>query len=287
MVTINWGDGAPPLVVELPSDGFTFQAQHLYNEGLAPGLILPITVTVSDSDTDSATAGAAVTVENVSPIFPPGALQLSGSTVPEGDAVTLAGSFVDPGARDTHRVLIDWGDGSAVEARDLPEGARAFGPIAHTYRDNGDYVVHVTVRDDDGGEATALLPVRITNVNPTAAILGPAEGLEGSPITLAGVVSDPGDDTHSYLWSVTRNGSAYASGEGASFSFTPDDNRTYLVTLTVTDDDGGVGAVTKTIAVSNVAPTASITGAPASSPEGTALTVGSTVTDPGALDTFG
>src|SRR5262249_16495554 len=40
------------------------------------------------------------------------------------------------------------------------------------------------------------------------------------------------------------------------------------------------------ITVTNVAPTVAITGAPATSPEGTLLTLGSSVSDPGTADTF-
>ncbi len=72
---------------------------------------------------------------------------------------------------------------------------------------------------------------------------------------------------------------------GAGLSFTPDDNGTYVVSLSATDKDGGVGNDSKTITVTNVPPTAAITGAPASSPEGTAINLGSTVTDPSSQDT--
>ncbi|MCS7015415.1 MAG: PKD domain-containing protein, partial [Gemmatales bacterium] len=106
------------------------------------------------------------------------------------------------------------------------------------------------------------------------------------PITLGSSVSDPGTaDTHTLAWTVTKNSVAYASGSGANFSFTPDDNGTYVVTLTVTDDDGGTASDTKTITVTNVSPTVAITGAPTSSPEGTPITLGSSLTDPGTADT--
>src|SRR5262249_11928758 len=65
----------------------------------------------------------------------------------------------------------------------------------------------------------------------------------------------------------------------------PSDSTT--VTITATDDGGLTASTTFTLTVNNVAPTATITGAPASghSPEGTAITLGSTVTDPGYEDT--
>ena len=60
----------------------------------------------------------------------------------------------------------------------------------------------------------------------------------------------------SYAWSVTRNGVAYGSGGAAStLSFTPADAATYVVTLTVTDTDGGASTDTATI---NVTPAATV-----------------------------
>src|SRR5690606_32865081 len=71
------------------------------------------------------------------------------------------------------------------------------------------------------------------------------------------------------------------------FSFVPTDNGTYVATVVVTDDDGGPITVhSQTITVTNVAPTATITGAPVvDGHEGSAISVGSDVVDPGTADT--
>src|SRR5204863_217550 len=99
--------------------------------------------------------------------------------------------------------------------------------------------------------------VTVTNVAPTVAITGaPATGPEGATISLGSNVSDPSSaDTtagFSIAWSVTRDGSPFASGSAASFSFTPDDGGSYVVTLTATDKDGGQGSDSRTIAVPDV-----------------------------------
>ena len=129
----------------------------------------------------------------------------------------------------------------------------------------------------------------VTNVAPVPTILGaPSTSPEGTPISLTSTVVDPGTlDTQTYLWTVTKGGSAYPTGtptNGGGFAFTPDDNGTYVVSLKVTDKDGGTNTTTKTITVTNVAPTVAIAGAPATSPEGSPISLGSTVTDPGILD---
>src|SRR5262249_24800338 len=81
-----------------------------------------------------------------------------------------------------------------------------------------------------------------------------------------------------------KNSSAYASGTAASFSFTPDDNGTYVVTLTATDKDGGTSpSAQRTILVDNVAPTAAITG-PTDGVRGQARTFTLTPSRPSGVD---
>jgi hypothetical protein len=60
-----------------------------------------------------------------------------------------------------------------------------------------------------------------------------------------------------YDWSVSKNGSPFASGTGAQIDFTPDDNGDYVLTVRATDKDGGVSdPVSRQISVGNQAPTA-------------------------------
>src|SRR5262249_57112180 len=118
----------------------------------------------------------------------------------------------------------------------------------------------------------------VTTPTPTASILGASvTGPEGTAVTLTAAMSDPGaDDLRAGLavqWAVTRDGSLFATGEGADFAFTPDDNGTYTVKLTVTDKDGGVATDTRTVTVTNANPAASIQGAPTSAPEGAAISL--------------
>ena len=121
---------------------------------------------------------------------------------------------------------------------------------------------------------------------PRRSLEAPVSSPEGTAISLGTVVSDPGAaDTHTYAWKVTKNGQVYATGTANTIAFTPDDDGIYDVSLIITDDDGGSFTSSKTINVTNVAPVVSITGLPQSSPEGTAITLGSNVSDPGTGDT--
>src|SRR5215212_2654491 len=73
----------------------------------------------------------------------------------------------------------------------------------------------------------------------TATIDAPAlTGPEGTAVALTSTVT--GAPAPTYSWSVTKDGAAYALPAGtvtdaATFTFTPDDDAAYVVTLTVTD----------------------------------------------------
>lgn len=121
--------------------------------GMADDGTYPVMVRVEDIFGEIAFSSAFVTVNNASPSIvsiqaPP--------TVSENAPVTLTGSFTDAGSEDTHRVLVNWGDGSTSEAA-VDAATRTF-TATHTYVDDqptstssDDYTVQVTVIDDDGG----------------------------------------------------------------------------------------------------------------------------------------
>jgi len=137
-----------------------------------------------------------------------------------------------------------------------PYASGSASSFSFTPNDNGTYVVSLTVTDDDNGSGNDSKSINVTNVAPSAAIIGaPASSPEGTLISLTSSVTDPGSaDTFTYAWSVTKNGNPYASASTQNFSFTPNDNGTYVVSLTVTDDDLGSGSDSKSINVTNVAP---------------------------------
>jgi autotransporter-associated beta strand protein len=225
------------------------------------------------------------------------------ATIPEGpppaNEVTITGSFTDPDTLDAHTVIIDWGDGG-TSAVVLAPGDTTYGddgtPVTHRYLDNlpgnAPYTVTVSVFDGSGGAGTNNNGrVTVLNVPPVAMLLGaPKTSPEGTPITLASTATDVGvldaAAGFTFNWTVTKNGNAFAMGTGAQFTFTPDDNGTYVVSLTATDKDGGVSApVTATITATNVEPSGlTITFNPATVPENTPVTLNSTFFDPGVLD---
>ena len=144
--------------------------------------------------------------------------------------------------------------------------------------------------DVAGNITTMHVTVTINNVVPDSVVIHSASvtSPEGTEIDVTGTAHDVGPDDNAnlgYTWDVSKNCHAgFADGSGTSFHFTPDDNGTYTITLTVSDDHTSTIS-TATVNVTNVAPTPTINGAPASSPEGTAISLTSTVTDPSTVDT--
>jgi CSLREA domain-containing protein len=247
-----------------------------------------VTITASDDSGLEASTTFTLTVNNVAPAAALTGLPATGHS-PEGTAIALGSSVTDPSPVDTAAGFsYAWSvtkDGSAYAS-----GSAA--GFSFTPGDNGTYVVTLTVTDKDGGVSPpASATITVDNVAPTASITGaPASGHspEGTPISLGSTVTDPSSVDlaagFSYAWSATKNGAAYASGSSASFSFTPNDNGTYVVTLTATDKDGGVSqAASATITVDNIAPTAGLSG-PADGVRGQARTFTLTATDPSSVD---
>src|SRR5262249_38877388 len=110
---------------------------------------------------------------------------------------------------------------------------------------------------------------------------------EGSTASNSGTFGDPqGSGTVTLTASLGTVTQDNATGAWP-WSYTPLDQYAspINVTITATDDIGLTATTSFTLTVNNVPPTPTITGAPASghSPEGTAITLGSTVTDPSSV----
>jgi DNA/RNA endonuclease G (NUC1)/PKD repeat protein len=160
----------------------------------------------------------------------------------EGSPVYLSGN--DSSDPDGDAITYEWefGDGST---------GTGISP-AHTYADNGTYVVKLTVTDVHGAESTVTTSVVVANVDPTVRVFAGATLLKGESYTGSTSFIDPGADT----WTATVD---YGDGSGPqalsiagstmALSHRYTTAGTYTVTVTVRDNDGGVGTRTATVVV--------------------------------------
>ncbi|MCP4284101.1 MAG: hypothetical protein GY792_06575, partial [Gammaproteobacteria bacterium] len=101
-----------------------------------------------------------ITVNNVAPTVKAGADQ----TITAGEPLAAAAAFTDPGPLDTHTATIAWGD-SAVTTGTVDQLAQTISGT-HIYASDGEFVVTITVTDDDGGFGTATFSVTVIAPDP-------------------------------------------------------------------------------------------------------------------------
>jgi PKD repeat protein len=135
-------------------------------------------------------------------------------------------------------VGFDWTFGDDGTASDDPT------PF-HTYCDNGQYLVTLTVTDDQEKTDTDTRLFAVENVSPTihniTAHPPDPVALSDQPVQVSAEFSDPGScDTHDALWDWgdgTTTGYTVTSPIEASHQYT--EPGVYEIQLTVTDDDRG------------------------------------------------
>ncbi len=230
--SVDFGDGSGSQPLSVPSR--TFVLSHVY---AIPGTFT-VRVSISDDDGGSGSASFVVHVLNTAPRVSAG----GDITLDEGATLARTGTITD--TPDTWSGTVDYGDGGG--AGPLTVSGSSFS-LTHVYRDNGDYAVRVTVSDAEGATGTAGFTAHVRNVAPiVGAIAGaPADAVRvGATVTLHASFTDPGSlDTHTSAWrwgdGSMSAGTVASGGTSATHAYTAPG--VYSVTVSVTDDDGGVG----------------------------------------------
>ncbi len=170
--------------------------------------------------------------------------------------------------------------------------------VTHVYADNGIYVakLKVTVNQPGGAVSRHFAIVHVKNVPPVVNA-GPDRTVnEGDMVSFAGTFSDVEyPDTHEATWDwgdyqkpepgIVNETNAPPKAQGkVTGSHAWGDNGTYSVTLTVRDDDGGVGKDQLAVTVLNVPPIVDA-GRDMYAYPCTPITLTGNFTDPGWLDT--
>jgi PKD domain/Calx-beta domain len=174
-------------------------------------------------------------------------------TVTEGSVATLRGTISLPNTSDVFLLDVSWGDGTPTESFAFPAGSSGqVVTLTHRYADNGlggtpagTYTVHTVWRNQYGGGNSADLPVQVKNVAPVVDAGDDGSANPGGVLNRTGSFTDPDADT----WTATVD---YGDGSGPQVLQLERDKKfhlhhkyrapgTYVVTVTVVDDDGGVG----------------------------------------------
>ncbi len=184
----------------------------------------------------------------------------------EGTPITFEGINHAAGA-----ATYTWSFGNG----EVREGRR----VDYAFPDNGVFDVSLTVVSA-AGTSVATTRVTIANLPPVALPGADLTVAEGEAVLFRGGVTDPGRvDTHTASWDFGDLQSATTLVATHAYA----NQGVYAATLTVTDDDGGVGSASVAVTVLNVAPT--ITSSPVREViEGTAYAYTLTATDPGVGD---
>lgn len=157
-LTVDWGDGNTQTTTLAAGDR-AFSISHRFQDNPAATSSYTIQVAVSDN-TGPQDGSSVVTVHNAAPKI--GALTVPYVAVPF-QPVVFSTRFMDRGALDVHNVTIDWGDGSPAESGSIQEvGGSGTASGAHAYAQPGTYSVHITVSDDDGGQASVSTTVLVS-----------------------------------------------------------------------------------------------------------------------------
>lgn len=222
-------------------------------------------------------------------------------TVNEGTKPTNTGTFSDA---DGDTVAITASAGTVTQSA-TSAGTWAWSQPAGD--EAASQTITLTGNDGKGLSATTSFTITVAPVAPTVAISSANSGLsaaalsttaasspEGTKVTLNGLATSPAAEDNpvaDYSWAVTKNGSAFGAGGGPTFSFTPDDEGTFVASLQATDHAGMTGTASMTINGTNVPPSAKITSAAPTSglpllvlTANVSLTFGGSFSDPGALD---
>ncbi|UCG70649.1 MAG: PQQ-binding-like beta-propeller repeat protein, partial [Thermoplasmata archaeon] len=320
--TTYYNNGASPDPPQSPWGTYPFTvtdtAQHTYGDNG----VYKITLTVLDDDRGTTVITADVVVNNVAPtitlaIIPPG---------DEGSSLTFEADATDPGTDD---LAFSWEFEYGPTIKNIfynngvspepvydpvtneiksPKGTYPFNvsdKVIHTYGDNYNYTLVLTVTDDDGIVTTYTTTVTVDNVAPSIIELAiPYVAYEGTSATYRATVKDLGSDDLTLEWNFGdstpvientfyNNGirpDPYPSPDGIfpfiaqdTLDHTYGDNYNYTLTFKVTDDDGDVTTLTTTVYVNNVAPTIQPFG-PFTVDEGIPLDLTAISTDPGSDD---
>tara|TARA_B100001094_G_scaffold300_1_gene299 strand:- start:6210 stop:10898 length:4689 start_codon:yes stop_codon:yes gene_type:complete len=159
--------------------------------------------------------------------------------VNEGDEVSFNVQYEDVSG-DMDNISVSW----------IFPSAQLNGNFAqYTFADDGEFLILVEIRDDNGGVTTEQRMVTVQNVAPifTEFIL-PSQGEEGISMDFSVKATDPGDDTITYTFDFGDGTAQLLTQTGnASHKFASGDS--FEIIICAKDEDGGETCRTEVIPV--------------------------------------
>ena len=225
-LTWNFGDG------ETAGGNFI---EHVYDDDGG----FRVTLTASDDDGGVTVVEKNITIRNLDPVITSYAVP---SNTMEGTLKTWTCE-----ATDVEFDIVDLEYTWAIDNISTYFSSS----MNHTFTDNGNFEIKLSVIDGDGGIAEMTFPIEVSNVEPEIEeLVFPESADEGQIIDFFAVASDPGDDELTYEWTFGDGSTA----SGPSTSHTYQNNGYFVLELLVSDDDGGSHLRSENITVLNVAP---------------------------------
>ncbi len=155
----NFGDGSEPLTLAESTVQYTYQAEGEY------------TLTLNALDEDSSCpdqASALVRVGGVAPIIEGVGLDPNNVNLIEGEQVTFTSGQTRAGAGSDPIIEYIWDFGYSVDGQPQQEIGEDLTAPTHTFNNDGDYNVCLTVRDSDDQVGPNCFNITIADLSPTA-----------------------------------------------------------------------------------------------------------------------
>ncbi|WP_308634044.1 PKD domain-containing protein [Paenibacillus silvisoli] len=219
IVSYEWdfGDNTPKSTVKEPTHTFP-----------GPGTY-PVTLTVTDSQGQSGSVTLEQTVE-------PADFEVLQQDPKEGYPVTLVNTTAGGDLGLISTSTWNFGDNTFTDSGMT---------VNHTYWDNNTYLTSLEIVMKDGKKYTVKKPVTPANIAPTIDVGRDVTVLGGQTFLGTTRINDPSrEDRHTCVWDFGDGTTSTKCHFDHAYPAMPLDSpdRTYTATVTVTDDDGGVGA---------------------------------------------
>ena len=235
-----------------------------------------VTVEARDADGAIGVGTFNVTVVNMPPTA---VVSVTPRAVSEGQSITVQGS-VDDTVSDVDGLQwrLDFGDGNVTDWKRKPVQK-----VTHAYDRAGNYTLVLWVIDDDGDTASAAMLLEVKNVAPQIELSTSAVTVkEDETVRLTAFATDTSPDLENltFAWDL-GDGTALGPGDIAEVEHGYPRMGTYLVSVTVRDDDSAEAVAAVAVKVENVAPEAFATAVPGTVLEDAPVTLDAS----GSIDT--